>query len=133
MHFAGSCQYDCRALLKSKLVYFKKAFVQLDEGFKQSDEFKSELSVMLKESRENSFVAVCNFGNVYSCMKKRVKEHKLNKQTAEADTSNGHVNAKYIRKLESILKKLRKRIVKLERKEINFDDEENSDYMILNR
>lgn len=119
--------------MKSKLVHFKKVFTQLDDDFKQSDEFKNELSERLRESREDGFMAISNFRDIYLCMKKCVKENKLNRQTAEAETSNDNSRAKFIRKLEITFKKVNKKIEELEQREVDFDEEENSSFMILSR
>lgn len=98
----------------------------MEDEYINSDDFNSFLDEKINLGSKNSISAISSFNDVYQLFK-----CKLRNKDANTDISDKH--KVIIAKLERALRKVQKRIVSLEEAEVNFDEEEDSNYIKMQR
>ncbi|KRT80360.1 hypothetical protein AMK59_7941, partial [Oryctes borbonicus] len=121
---------ETKELFISKLPFCKKLFDRVDEEYIISEEFNAFLEEKRALSENSSLRAITSFNDIYQHLKSELKNHDDGPSTSSENSSKHEV---IIGKLEHALRKVEKVIKKLEEAEVNFDDEEDSSYMKMQR
>lgn len=117
------CDDKYKQLILQKLPKLQEKYQQADEKYIKSNIFKKILLNNVSKIKRKPSDAILYFSEVY---KELGSQKKRTIEITEKDRNN-------LKNLQKVLKKVNKKIHELEMSECNFDEESNSEYMMLDR